>query len=42
MSDEALAAEDDAAYNTLGQTMISVPTELVPAVRKLIARKNGN
>jgi hypothetical protein len=42
--DEAVA-EDEAAYHTEGQTMIGVPTELVPEVHKLIARwskgKNG-
>jgi hypothetical protein len=39
MSDAEQAAEDDAAYKTPGQTMISVPTKLVPAIRKLIAGK---
>lgn len=35
--DEALA-EDEAAFETSGQTMIEVPTELVPAVRELLAK----
>lgn len=34
--------EDEAAYKTVGQTMMSVPTKLVPEVRRLIARKNGS
>jgi hypothetical protein len=42
MDEKHEAMEDEAAYKTLGQTMMSVPTELVPAVRKLIARKNGS
>lgn len=35
--DEALA-EDEAAFLTNGQTMMEIPTELVPAVRELVAR----
>ena len=35
--DEALA-EDEAAFSTNGQTFMEVPTELVPAVRELVAR----
>jgi hypothetical protein len=35
--DEALA-EDEAAFSTNGQTIMKVPTELVPAVRELVAR----
>ena len=35
--DEAVA-EDEAAYRSADQTMMSVPKDLVPAVRKLIAR----
>ena len=40
MDDDALVAEDEAAQATEGQTLMVVPTELVPAVRELIARKN--
>jgi hypothetical protein len=44
-TEEEAVAEDEAAYHTEGQTMISVPTELVPEVRRLMARwskaKNG-
>lgn len=40
MDDDAMVAEDDAAQETEGQTLMVVPTELVPAVRELIARKS--
>ncbi len=32
-------AEHEAAYKTQGETMIGVPTDLLPAVRKLLARR---
>lgn len=35
--DEAVA-EDEAAYEDRTQTIMEVPTELVPAVRELIAK----
>jgi len=35
--DEALA-EDEAAFETSGQTVMEVPSDLVPAVRELIAK----
>ena len=35
--DEALA-EDEAAVDTPGQTVMEVPSDLVPAVRELIAK----
>jgi hypothetical protein len=38
--DEALA-EDEAAYEAEGQTVMIVPTDLVPAIRRLIARRRG-
>ena len=37
-TDEEAVAEDEAAAETPGRTMIEVPTDLVPAVRELIAR----
>jgi hypothetical protein len=37
-SDEEAVAEDEAAFATDGQTMMEIPTELVPAVRELLAR----
>ncbi len=36
--DEALA-EDEAAFEMPGQTVMEVPSDLVPAVRELIARR---
>jgi hypothetical protein len=41
MGDEATIAEDEAAQEAEGQTLMVLPTELVPAVRELIARKSG-
>jgi hypothetical protein len=38
MDDDALLAEDEAAAEAQGQTLMIVPTELVPSVRDLIAR----
>jgi hypothetical protein len=35
--DEALA-EDEAAFEKAGQTVMEVPSDLVPAVRELIAK----
>ena len=34
-------AEHEAAYEAAGQTMIGVPTRLVPDIRQLIARRCG-
>ena len=39
MSDEEMIAEDEAAGNGQGQTIMVVPSGLVPAVRELIARE---
>ena len=38
-TEEEQVAEHEAAYRAADQTMMSVPTELVPEVRKLIARR---
>lgn len=38
--DEALA-EDEAAYEAEGQTVMIVPTDLVPVIRELIGRRRG-
>ena len=38
--DEAVA-EDEAAFVSEGQTVMVVPTELVPEIRALIARRLG-
>ncbi len=40
-TDEQAAREDDAAYENPRFTMLAVPIELVPAVKKLIAKKAG-
>ncbi len=37
-SEEEAVAEDEAALDLPGQTLMEVPTDLVPAVRELIAR----
>jgi hypothetical protein len=38
--DEAVA-EDEAAYKAEGQTVMIVPTDLVPRIRQLLARRRG-
>lgn len=38
LSDEELAGEIESAPEVSGETLISVPTELLPAVRKLIVQ----
>lgn len=37
-TEEQAVAEDEAAYELEGQSMIEVPNDLVPKVRNLIAR----
>jgi len=37
-SEEEAVAEDEAAYEQEGQSMVEVPSELVPQVRSLIAQ----
>lgn len=37
-TEEEALAEDEAAFEMSGQTMMEVPTELVPAVRELLAK----
>ena len=37
-TEEEAVAEDEAAFDTNGQTMMEIPTELVPAVRELLAK----
>jgi len=37
MDDDAMTAEDEAAEETSGQTLMVVPSALVPAVREMIA-----
>jgi hypothetical protein len=38
-SEAEAVAEDEAAFESPVETMMSVPTELVPEVRELIARR---
>jgi hypothetical protein len=38
LADEEMAAEDDAVFDAEGCTMMSVPNDLVPKVRALVAR----
>ena len=38
-TDDEAVAEDEAAYKTAGQTMLGVPTELVPGIIAFIERK---
>ena len=37
-SEEEAVAEDEAAFEEKGQTVMEVPTEIVPAIRELIAK----
>ncbi len=37
-SEAEAVAEDEAAFDTRGQTLMEIPTELVPAFRELIAK----
>jgi hypothetical protein len=39
LDEDSQVAEDEAAQETEGQTTIVVPSDLVPAIRELIARK---
>lgn len=38
-TEEEAVVEDESAYKEPGQTMIEVPTDLVPEIRKLIAKR---
>jgi hypothetical protein len=40
-TEEEAVAEDEAAYEAEGQTVMIVPTDLVPAIRQLIAGRRG-
>ncbi len=37
-SEEEAVAEDEAAFEAQGQTVMEVPSELVPTIRELIAK----
>ena len=40
-TDDEAVAEDEAAYEQSSQAIMSIPVELVPAVRALIAKRSG-
>ena len=40
-SDEEAVAEDEAAMSDSRRTVMEIPTDLVPAVRDLIANRSG-
>ena len=40
-SEDQTLAEDEAAFEDQSQTLIEVPSELVPVVRQLIAKRQG-
>jgi hypothetical protein len=40
-TEEEAVAEDEAAFELSGQTVIEVPAELLPAVRELLAKHNA-
>jgi hypothetical protein len=42
MDEDEQLAEDEAVQEAEGQTIMVIPTELVPAVRELIARKGSD
>ena len=37
-SEEEAVAEDEAAFEAAGQTLMEIPTDLVPKVRELLAK----
>ncbi len=41
-SEEEAVAEDEAAMEDKTQTIMEIPTELVPAVRELIAKRRAS
>jgi hypothetical protein len=41
LTEEEAVAEDEAAYEDPGQTLMEIPHELVPAVRRILAKKAG-
>lgn len=38
LTEEEAVAEDEAAFEAAGQTVMEIPTDLVPKVRELIAK----
>jgi hypothetical protein len=40
-TEEEAVAEDEAAFETTGQTVMKVPAKLVPTIRQLIAKNRA-
>jgi len=40
-TDEEAVAEDEAAYEDSDQSMVEVPNDLLPAVRRLLAKRSA-
>lgn len=40
-TEEEAVAEDEAAYENRSQTLMEIPTDLVPAVRELLAKREA-
>jgi hypothetical protein len=40
-TEEEAVAEDEAAFQTQGQTVMIVPTEMVPEIRQMLARRGA-
>jgi hypothetical protein len=40
-TDQDAAVEDELAYESTTETMMSIPVDLVPAVRELVARRTA-
>ena len=40
-SEDQALAEDEAAFQGQSQTLMEVPSELVPVIRQLIAKRQG-
>ena len=41
LDEDAQVAEDEAAFETQGQTTMVVPVELLPAIRQMLAQKTS-
>jgi hypothetical protein len=41
-SEEEAVAEDEAAWEDASQTFMAIPNDLAPAVRELLAKREGN
>jgi len=40
-TEEEAVAEDEATFQAEGQTVMSVPTEMVPKIRQMLARRGA-